>query len=404
MTTAGPLWNPRTEADLRAAQADGLLEETHYLDLKRQLDRGKAASKKLAPDLAGFALDGGTILIGIGEGEPGGVPQLWPVELAGLPERVENIATTAVHEPVRVKTTVIPATGQPGKGYLVVHIPQSSRAPHMVDGRYYGRGDKRNRVLPHEEVLRLHQQRLAGQKDIIAETHRAIIELGPRQGRDSILALLAEPVNAPEEILVPLTEADGWEQTVLNLVHKAVRPEHHEFAPSLAGASGFGRRANAVALTTGMYNGRWQGNEDAAEVAFHENGSLLLASERAATTMRFPRATPEREGTEVVFEPLVLGHTDLLVRLATVVAEEYGYTGMWRFGLVITGLRGCRSYALCQHRYGPDGAPYTARTYERATEAAFLDLANPRAIVKTLVAPLLRSLGSHRAWERSLTE
>ncbi|MGO4613342.1 helix-turn-helix domain-containing protein [Nocardia sp. 2YAB30] len=140
--TSGPFWTPRTEDELRTALADNLLVEVHYRDLKRTVDPGRSANKKIACDIAAFALDGGTVIIGVAEGDiaTSTPPSLSPVELKGLPERIESIAVTAVHEPVRITTTVIAADGQPGRGYLLVHVPQSPRAPHMVDGRYYGRG------------------------------------------------------------------------------------------------------------------------------------------------------------------------------------------------------------------------------------------------------------------------
>ncbi|WP_309231880.1 ATP-binding protein [Nocardia sp. SYP-A9097] len=405
-TTTGPLWDPRTEEDLRAALDHGLLEETHYLDLKRTVDPGKSANRKIAADIASFALDGGTIVIGVDEGADGATLSLWPVELAGLPERIESIAATVVHEPVRISTTRIPAAGKPGQGYLVVRILQSPRAPHMVEGRYYGRGDKENRVLSQEEVLRLHERRLAGRTDILAETHRAIEELGPR-GNTSILVILAEPIGAPDDLLVPLTESGSWQSTVLSLVQQAALSEHREYAPTLAEAGSFGRRANAVAITTGMHDGaRFEaGTNRAAEIAFHENGSLLLASERAVEIQTFPHVNPTTPDVEVVFETLILGHTLLMMRLAALVSQTFGFSGTWRIGLVVTGLRGTRSFTLCARRFGHDGAVYTADSYQRATEATLLDLtAEPRTVVKALVAPLLRSLDAHHAWETYFTE
>lgn len=111
-----------------------MLEETHWLDLKRELGSGNAANKDLAKDIAAFALDGGTILIGLDEDTS--PPGLWPVPVDGLAERIEQIARMRVDEVVQIRTTVINSTSDPTLGYVVVHVPQSIRAPHMVDGRY----------------------------------------------------------------------------------------------------------------------------------------------------------------------------------------------------------------------------------------------------------------------------
>jgi predicted HTH transcriptional regulator len=157
----------RTEGDLERLAQNGLLEESHRLDLKRELGAGHSASKDLAKDIAAFALDGGTILIGLDEDTS--PPRLWPVPPAGLAERIEEVARMRDDEAVQVHTTVIKSANTTGHGYMVVHVPQSVRAPHMADGRYYGRGDKTNRVLPNTEVVRLLDRRLTDRRDLGAE-------------------------------------------------------------------------------------------------------------------------------------------------------------------------------------------------------------------------------------------
>ncbi|MCK5752453.1 MAG: ATP-binding protein, partial [Mycobacterium sp.] len=157
-------WDPRTEEELLRCARNGLLEETHRLDIKRELEPGNSANKKLANDIAAFSLDGGTIVIGVDEDTS--PPNLSPVPLDGLAERIEQIARMRVEEAVQIRTTEIESTTQPGHGYLVVHVPASVRAPHMADGRYYGRGDKTNRVLSNTEVVRLLDRRLAARDDL----------------------------------------------------------------------------------------------------------------------------------------------------------------------------------------------------------------------------------------------
>lgn len=36
---------------------------------------------------------------------------------------------------------------QPSHGYLIVHVPPSGSAPHMVEHKYLGRGDKTKQYL-----------------------------------------------------------------------------------------------------------------------------------------------------------------------------------------------------------------------------------------------------------------
>ena len=66
-----------------------------------------------------------------------------------------------VEEAVQIRTTEIESTAQPSRGYLVVHVPAS--------GRYYGRGDKTNRLLSNTEVVRLLDRRPAARSDLCSE-------------------------------------------------------------------------------------------------------------------------------------------------------------------------------------------------------------------------------------------
>lgn len=389
----------RTEEDLERLAQNGLLEENHWLDLKRELGAGNSSNKELAKDIAAFALDGGMILIGVDEDTS--PPRLWPVPLAGLAERIEQVARMRVDEAVQVRTIVIESADTPGHGYVVVHVPQSVRAPHMADGRYYGRGDKTNRVLPNTEVVRLLDRRLADRRDLRAEAHAIRAEL---VGDDTpLLVVVAEPLNALDDMLVSLAESPQWQEPVLNLVRSVVGPHQRTYAPTLAEATGFARRPDGVALTTGMYDGqRFGGRDRAAEIVFHESGRLVLASERAVTIRSFTGVVfPPPPDVTVVFEALIIGHVDLLARLAGAVSHRWGYTGSWRFALSLNGLRDSVSWLITDRTYGDSGPVYTKDSYERAAEASLSDLdENPGRITAALTGPLLRSLGSHEAFAK----
>lgn len=67
-------WRPANEDELRDALVAGDLHESHTYEFKREL----------AP--AQFAIDGGTLFIGVAE-QQGGPPRLNPVPLDGLQER-----------------------------------------------------------------------------------------------------------------------------------------------------------------------------------------------------------------------------------------------------------------------------------------------------------------------------
>lgn len=77
-------WDPLFEPDLAAAIDAGVLAETHYQDIQREVGSKPGDRKELARDLAQFALDGGELIIGIPEDKDARTWTLAPPPLAGL--------------------------------------------------------------------------------------------------------------------------------------------------------------------------------------------------------------------------------------------------------------------------------------------------------------------------------
>lgn len=197
-------------ADVLAAIEGRVLDESHYLELKREVKPGSSSNNETARDLASFAIDGGSLIIGVGQTGDGGIEST-PQPLSGLPERLEQIAAMAVDPPLTVLTKTIPSEADPTCGYLIVHVPASAEAPHMVDNRYLARGDKTKRYLTDPEVVRLHQRRLTA----ITDGLRLLdIEFGrdPLAGADrenAHLFVLAEPLSARHDLLADFTDTSG---------------------------------------------------------------------------------------------------------------------------------------------------------------------------------------------------
>ncbi|MFF8293785.1 ATP-binding protein [Streptomyces sp. NPDC016309] len=208
-----PGWSPRTEAGLQAAIEGGPLEETHYLGLKKALAATKGDSRELARDIASFAVDGGTLIIGIAEDKDNCTFFRAPQPLKGLGEKVEQVARAVPDPPLTVVTTDIPSAANEEHGYLVVHIPAGPAAPCMVDGRYYGRGDKTTHVLSDRDVVRLHERhRFADQAAL--ELMEQQIETDPLAGigEQSHLFLVAHPPAGRRDTLLKRTSDPQWGQ------------------------------------------------------------------------------------------------------------------------------------------------------------------------------------------------
>ncbi len=131
------------------------LEENTRLEFKRQVpESGK--NDHLAKDVAAMAnSDGGVIVYGIEEDEAGRAKALAPINLKGAAERVILIAQT-FDEPLTVKNAKSIPSGRNGEqGFLVVEVPGSDRAPHLVNGLALGRSAKSNVALTRRQIGQL---------------------------------------------------------------------------------------------------------------------------------------------------------------------------------------------------------------------------------------------------------
>ena len=164
--------------------------------------------------------------------------------------------------------------------------------------------------------------------------------------------------------------------------------DHRSFEPNFS-ATGSARRAGAVAVTTGMHGGERFENERAAEIQLRESGTLVLGS-------RCPVIDVVRgdNDEERIFEVLIVEHTELLVELSGVISRRFGFAGSWRFGLVVTGLRGKNSHATMTNVFR-HSEPYSDDDYIGSASATLEEITfTPMRVVEDLVGSLLRSLNS----------
>jgi hypothetical protein len=348
-------WLPDTEHGLRDLLSQGLLVERHTLDVKRALPPGRPANKELAKDLAQFAPDGGVLVYGLDEGDATTPPRLTPVELAGLRERIDQVAATLIEEPLHVRIQEIPTANNSTKGYLLVVVPPSPSKIHMVDGRYWGRGDTTRHQLSDAEVQRYHQLALRAQRDA-AELLDAEVARDPvpaEQRTHAHLTGIAQPVAGRPDLLERVlgTSEDGWSRFFHGQVRggPAGRPLGNDWSPDgwspdLPQLSNISRRAAGWALSSpGIEPGRevvltppTRTEGRLLDLEVNEDGSLHLFCGRASDRLRAWRD----EEVECVFETVIIGLTKRLVLVAQVVADTTGYLGSWDVGIAVTGLRG----------------------------------------------------------------
>ncbi len=418
LSPSNPRWTPKTEADLQAAITGGLIGEKHYFDAKEMLAT-KGDNKELARDLSSFAIDGGTMIVGLAEDKQNGTFSLSPQPLQGLPEKVEQVAHSIPDPPLVILTDPIKSDADPTQGYLLVHIPASPLAPHMVDGRYYGRGDKTKRTLPDSEVFRLHERRRNAEQDALALL-RQEIDNDPMHdiGKQSHFFLVAQPLAAPRDMLLALTTGPKWNMQLTEFINKAYTPDVNtrlndvpEAYPKLTDAEGGYRRSGGAARATrnlgegriftpdpGAYH-----DENALELQVFENGGIRLFSSRLSEQI---------EGAETedhfLYDPIAVSNTRRFLALVREAAATSGYMGNWALAVGVTRLRGRRPYTSVPQNQrwlsGPQNR-YDRDTYEQATETTWAELnETPGAVTRRLIGSFLRTLAVEEYYDTALND
>lgn len=404
----------RTEADIDAAIEGGLFEERHYLDLKELLKSGPSSNRELAKDLASFAVDSGSLIFGISEDKETRTFGKAPLALAGLAERIEQVAGMTVDPPLAVLAREIPSEAGQGLGYLVVHIPASPTAPHMVDGRYYGRGDKTRRHISDAEVVRLHERRRSSEQTAIALLRREF-ERGPvpvdRRTR-AHLFLLAEPVTGRPEMLLDLVDGHGWQRrivalrdagTALKVVEALAEVGIEGHDPDFGVMSTQVRRPTGAAVSTfNLTSGRTLLDDgydptSVADLEVSEDGGLRLF---------MSRLSDEDGKARVFFDPAVIIFVRRFLAVLEAAAEAGGYLGNWTLAIGITGLKGCKSYRMNKSSMRTSNElVYSGDVYERATEASYAELTSKHGgIADRLLGQLLRAFDTRRIYIEALTD
>jgi hypothetical protein len=394
-------WTPHAWSDVVEAAAGGLLDESHWVDLKQELPAGKRThNTELAQDLASLAVDGGLLVVGI-EDHDSRAGKVCGVELARLADRVDQVARDKVRPSLVVRSHEVRDPDRPGRGCLLVHVPPSAQAPHMVDYVYYGRGDRANVRLGDEQVRAIIEGRRHRRTDVTAELRRMADDdpIAADERQLGHLYLLAQPETAAEEALVELLAREDVVPVIQKLLKSIIRERG-------SGNTGFGPdvhrlwdrlpRAEGLALISYSAEEGPRQEQSLLELVVREDGGIRLTCGRgthAASPAGLP--SPDRPPMAVI-AILVLGLAHSVAALAGRLADEHGaYQGQWHLGIRMDRLRGAVPLDLLpDHPFDPLGNPYSRDDYERVTSASTEELVNsPHAVAERLVAPLLRGLG-----------
>lgn len=416
MPTLPPRWRPEDEDELRQAIADAALEENHYCDVKRSLGDTPSARKETARDLASFAIDGGTLVVGVDEDKEALTLALAPQPLAGLPERIEQVATTAIDPPLFVLTYVIPSTADATQGYVVVDVPPSPGAPHMVENVYFGRGDKTKVRLSDPEVLRSHSRREAEEAiaSRLLDEEMARDPVPREQQKRGRLYVVAQPLRARREIARDFVRGGGDYHgsdffKLVQDVEAHIPKDVREFSPTPGMAGHQMRRAEGTARVSEASSGQgrtfkqatdWTDETDLLDIEFREDAGIRVLMGRMTDTWGKTGISPE----DVIADGLAVAYALRVILWARAMGEKVGYRGPWVFGVHAHGIRGLLSSVHLDSMFGRhDGQHYDADEYRQGTTAQHEEMVNaPGDIAYRLVGRLIRGLGTDQKYKPAL--
>lgn len=371
------MWLPGTATEIEDAARRGDLNETPTFDAKSDLPAPKK-NVDLAVDVAAMTGDGGELLYGIAEDENRRptIPQ--PIDLRGTRERIDQISQTSVSEPPYIEIREYPTDGDPAKGYVLVVIPQSPRAPHMVtvggENRFYGRGATGNRVLTEGEVARLYQRRQVWEVDRDQLLTEAIAQ-GPGEPPDNLgyLFAFARPL-PPDQSMWDRAEQGGDGQSLLRTLSDAAdgaRP--NQGVPTLHGSAWERHGADVWRLHSGEHT-RYVGSECHVNI----DGRGWLFCGRAAEKLK--------SGRLAIFEALIASHISAFFAIMGAFYEAAGYHGQVDVGLAVVGISGGVSGSLSAG--GHVVGHYAAPTFPRTERVLAGELREPEKVASRMLRRL----------------
>ena len=380
-------FRPSSESEIADALEAGTLSETHIFDAKRQLP-APGKNVDLAIDVCAMTVDGGVLLYGVGENEHGVPTQLAPIELKGVRERISQVVSTSIEEAPFVESDTINSEDDSSCGYVVVNVPKSPRAPHMVvvrgDCRYYGRDATGNRILTEGDVARLYSERRKWEANRDALLEEAISESMRFEPLENVgyLVMYAQPVAGPTDMLreaAAQVASSDERQCLERVLHHGrnadLFPVNVRFH-TVASVVTFERKGADAWVGRDVSGSDSATSEYVLELHADRRGQLRLLSGGVARD-------PDGRGVQMMLEGAV---AENVVRFLAVAGELYaraGFVGMADVGLAVLNIES----AQVEHATLPlPSKTYDAPDYRRTARVVAAELSSsPTAIARGLV-------------------
>lgn len=400
------MWIPKNESEILIATSNATLEESIIFDAKREIP---PKNVDLAKDVSAFSnTAGGTIVFGIDENSSGRPTVPAPFELKGQRERIDQIIRTSIAEVPDYGITQIESQNDTSKGYLVLIIPPSERAPHMVvvkgDRRFYGRGETGNYVLSEAEVARLYERRKLTADSLLPVLDEFIQKSPLKEHSDfAILFLVARPVLPDPQLLAKATENFfGSSETKFKIVDLLSR-QIEEVVKSKIFPKDSSPRFRIpyewILRPQGYFGKMEYPNPDddrphkrTLNVQINFDGSANLLCGRAADTQG-----GYDEKTKYFLQDAVAEYTTKFLSMIANIYASADYLGMVDIGVGLTGLDGSVAYNV-KWNFSDEVHSYDDSEYRRTirTSASLLN-ENPRQIGSELLMPIISAISQGRA-------
>lgn len=368
------------------------MSETPSFDAKADLPQPKKNSE-VAKDVGAMATDGGVLLYGVAEDADGNptIPQ--PIELAGAADRISQIVATSIAEVPFIDVRSLPCENEPSQGYLVVIVPQSARAPHMVvvggENRYYGRSATGNRILSEGDVARLYERRSTweiNREELLAQViaHAPL----PRRADRGYVHAYTRPV-APSQDMLERAQATLDGEDMLGWLLNTARTTtlRGQYGPSLE-RTPFLRRHGGdmwrwatlgeeeIAATAAQSADEQRDPSDLVSIDLNIDGRGQLFCGRATDAVR---GKPDER---LLFEIVIAGNVETFLAVMGALYDAAGYHGAVDVGLAITGVQGAHSERR-ERSFG--GPPYPVSNYTRTIRVAAAQLRDAGEIAQGLL-------------------
>ena len=387
--------------DLVAAVQAGALNESHWVECKEHI-RAKepGANRETAKDLASLTVDGGVLAIGVRDKKKN--QPLTDADVVGTDDDIDGLLKRLTHiargTTVRPAIQIIPGPvlqhpDKPNRAALLISVPASASAPHMVAGSYWGRDAQGKRTLDDVEVDRLFHQRRLRQEDFESRLRALSDTLDPFRGGQRRLAhayVVARPdLPADGSFMRALEDRNVLTNELISVwnsrQYRFESPSFLQLDGDQPHPEGIARDFRVDQPSSGDDLGHMHFEADHMRLFVGRDGSVQVASGRGSR--------PRIDGRPIVDVKFVAGVVHQVIMLAAqLAAGRLAYTGTWTIGVHINNL--AYSYGVQRPMFPDAGQPYATPEYTRVestSTAAMID--DPVSIVDDLLHDHARGAG-----------